>query len=54
MGLISGLISGLEIKRSVKRACAIGSLAIQSRGDNDGYPNVSQLEQFMRKNNKCE
>ena len=54
VGLISGLISGLEIKRSVKRACAIGSLAIQSHGDNDGYPNVSQLEQFMRKNNKCE
>ena len=48
VGLISGLISGLKISQSVKRAYAIGSLAIQSHGDNDGYPNVKQLERFMR------
>lgn len=29
------------------RANAIGSLAVQSPGDNDGYPTEQQLQKYM-------
>lgn len=50
VGLISGLIDNLNIRESIKRACAIGSLAIQAYGDNDGYPNMSELSKYMKVN----
>ncbi len=47
-GLISGLLDNESLKSAVKRACAIGAFAVQSAGDNDGYPTRTVLEKFMR------
>jgi 2-dehydro-3-deoxygluconokinase len=51
VGLISGILEGNSLKFSVKRACAIGALAVQSKGDSDGYPTRNQLETFMEQEN---
>lgn len=50
VGLISGLLDGENLQDSVKRACAIGALAVQSAGDNDGYPTRTTLEKFVKDN----
>ncbi|MCF6418613.1 MAG: sugar kinase [Furfurilactobacillus sp.] len=52
VGIISALLEGKEIKEAVKRACAIGALAVESRGDNDGYPTRNELKRFYEKNNR--
>jgi 2-dehydro-3-deoxygluconokinase len=49
VGLISGILENYSIETSVKRACAIGALAVQSAGDSDGYPTRNKLEEFMEK-----
>jgi 2-dehydro-3-deoxygluconokinase len=49
VGVISGLLEGLSIPEAVLRGNAIGALAVQSPGDNDGYPNKVQLEQYIEK-----
>ncbi|GAX47137.1 sugar kinase [Pseudolactococcus reticulitermitis] len=46
-GLISGLLDQETLRISVQRACAIGAFAVQSVGDNNGYPNRQVLETFM-------
>ncbi|GHU36438.1 2-dehydro-3-deoxygluconokinase [Bacilli bacterium] len=46
-GLISGLLDQETLRVSVQRACAIGAFAVQSVGDNNGYPNRQVLEAFM-------
>ncbi|WP_419955363.1 sugar kinase [Neobacillus niacini] len=50
VGVISGLLEGLSIHEAVVRGNAIGSLAVQSPGDNDGYPTKVQLERYIEKN----
>jgi 2-dehydro-3-deoxygluconokinase len=47
VGVISGLLEGLPIYDAVVRGNAIGSLAVQSPGDNDGYPTKVQLEKYI-------
>jgi len=47
-GLISGLLDGLTVKESLVRATAIGALAIQSEGDNAGYPTMKQLDSYIQ------
>jgi 2-dehydro-3-deoxygluconokinase len=47
VGVISGIIEGLPIREAVLRGNAIGALAVQSPGDNDGYPTKSQLQEFI-------
>ncbi|WHY00200.1 sugar kinase [Neobacillus sp. DY30] len=49
VGVISGLLEGLSIHEAVVRGNAIGSLAVQSPGDNDGYPTKEQLEKYIEK-----
>jgi 2-dehydro-3-deoxygluconokinase len=49
VGVISGLLEGIPIKEAVLRGNAIGSLAVQAPGDNDGYPTRLQLEEYMKK-----
>lgn len=49
VGLISGILENYNMEASVKRACAIGALAVQSAGDSDGYPTRNKLEEFMEK-----
>lgn len=50
VGLISGLLESLPIQESVRRANAIGSLAVQSAGDHEGYPTREQLEAYLKTN----
>jgi 2-dehydro-3-deoxygluconokinase len=50
VGVISGLLEGLSIHDAVMRGNAIGSLAVQSPGDNDGYPTKEQLEKYIENN----
>ncbi|MGM0876307.1 MAG: sugar kinase [Bacillota bacterium] len=50
VGVLSGLLENLPIHEAVLRGNAIGSLAVQSPGDNDGYPTSHQLDQYMKKN----
>lgn len=44
VGVITGLLEGIDIKSAVARGNIIGALAVQSSGDNDGYPNRTELE----------
>lgn len=47
VGLISGMIEGLPIHDAIVRGNAIGALAVQSPGDNDGYPTELELQAFL-------
>ncbi|MGZ7444331.1 sugar kinase [Paenibacillus sp. TH7-28] len=49
VGVISALVEKRSIVEAVQRGNAIGSLAVQSPGDYDGYPTRKQLQQFMQK-----
>lgn len=49
VGLISGLLEGLDIADAAMRGNAIGALAVQSPGDNDGYPTKKELNEFILK-----
>ncbi|KKI94096.1 2-dehydro-3-deoxygluconokinase [Bacillus sp. SA1-12] len=48
VGVISGLLNNTSIPEAVRRGNAIGALAVQSPGDNDGYPTSHQLEKYMK------
>lgn len=50
VGVISGLLENLSIQETVARGNAIGSLAVQSPGDNDGYPTQNQLHKYIEEN----
>lgn len=50
VGLITGLLDQLSLVDSVQRGNAIGSLAVQSSGDNDGYPNKDELIKYIDQN----
>lgn len=49
-GLVTALIEGKSLEEAVIRANAIGALAVQSPGDNDGYPTSEELEKFLAEN----
>lgn len=49
-GLISALMEGKNLKEAVIRANATGALAVQSPGDNDGYPTPEELLKFYEEN----
>ncbi|WP_271399692.1 sugar kinase [Staphylococcus nepalensis] len=44
VGVITGLLEGMDIKSAVQRGNMIGALAVQSSGDNDGYPDRAKIE----------
>ncbi|MDU1844953.1 MAG: sugar kinase [Niallia nealsonii] len=47
VGVLSGLLEGLSIEKSVQRGNAIGALAVQSLGDNTGYPEKHELLHYI-------
>ncbi|MBV7390833.1 MULTISPECIES: sugar kinase [Enterococcus] len=49
-GLITALIEGESLKDAVIRANAVGAMAVQAPGDNDGYPTPEELADFLAKN----
>lgn len=50
VGVISGLIENLSIEDAVLRGNAIGALAVQAPGDNDGYPTKEELLNYIENN----
>ncbi|KHF31497.1 2-dehydro-3-deoxygluconokinase [Paenibacillus sp. P1XP2] len=46
-GLIGGLLRGLSITEAVRQGNAIGSIAVQSVGDHDGYPTMEELKAYL-------
>jgi 2-dehydro-3-deoxygluconokinase len=50
VGLISGMLLGLQIEQSVMRGNAIGAMAVQTYGDHEGYPEETKLTSFMKHN----
>ncbi|QMU08487.1 sugar kinase [Levilactobacillus suantsaii] len=48
VGMISALQEKLPLTQALKRACAIGAMAVQVMGDNDGYPTPAQLAAFYQ------
>lgn len=52
VGVITGILEHLSLEKSVQRGNAIGALAVQSAGDNSGYPSRQQLAFFMDNNLK--
>lgn len=48
VGTVSGWLAGLTLTEAVTRGCAIGSLAVQSIGDHEGYPSEQQLQQYIQ------
>lgn len=49
VGVVSGMLEGLDLPEAVKRGAAIGALAVMSPGDNDGLPDRAGLNAFMTK-----
>jgi len=47
VGVLSGLLDDLTVSKAVERGNAIGSLAVMSRGDYEGYPTRSKLEEYL-------
>lgn len=47
-GFLSGLIEGLSLEDSVKRACAVGAMVVMVNGDIEGLPDRETLDSFMQ------
>lgn len=52
LGVITGLLDELPIEAAVQRGNAIGALAVQAAGDNDGYPTSAELATFIAANSQ--
>ncbi len=50
LGLITGLLEKLPLAKAVQRANAVGAIAVQHPGDNDGYPTQEALQAFLDAN----
>jgi 2-dehydro-3-deoxygluconokinase len=46
-GLLSALLDNESIDESVRRACAMGALAVTVKGDYEGLPDKKRLAEFM-------
>lgn len=49
LGLITALLEKKNLKAAAMRGNAVGCLQVQTLGDNDGYPNQEELQQFYAK-----
>ena len=52
-GIISGHLEALCSKDMLIRANAIGAIQVQTLGDNEGLPNIEELNAYLKKSN-CE
>ncbi len=46
-GLLSGLLDNLDVPSAVKRACALGALAVTGTGDYESLPDRHTLDVFL-------
>ena len=53
VGVISGLLEGLEPAGAAQRGCAIGTIQIMNASDNEGLPTRAELEKFMAENRQA-
>ncbi len=53
VGVISGLLEGLDPAKAAQRGCAIGTMQIMNAGDNEGLPTRAGLEKFMAENRQA-
>lgn len=49
VGVLSGILEGLDLKDSVKRGNAIGAIQVMNIGDNEGLPTPKELKAFQEK-----
>ncbi|TXC90595.1 sugar kinase [Metabacillus litoralis] len=49
-GFLSGLLDGIELKKAVERANAVGALVTMVNGDVDGLPERDEVEQLLSNN----
>ena len=54
VGVISGLLEGLQIEDAALRGNAIGSLQVMTPSDNDGLPDRHKLKQYMSSAKRAE
>lgn len=47
VGMISGMLDGLSPEQCLERANAIGALAVTAQGDQEGLPELEELERFL-------
>jgi 2-dehydro-3-deoxygluconokinase len=47
VGVLTALREDLPLAEAVRRGCAIGSIQLLSKGDNDGLPTTEELKKFM-------
>lgn len=47
LGVITGLLDGLDMYQAVERGNIVGALQVQTPGDNDGYPTPDELAKFI-------
>ncbi len=47
-GVLSELLDGKPLEQAVKIGCAIGAIQVMSRGDNDGLPDIEELDAFIK------
>ncbi|MTT32403.1 sugar kinase [Terrilactibacillus sp. BCM23-1] len=52
VGVISGLLEKIPLEQAIARGNAIGALAVQSSGDNTGYPNKQKLLAYLTKHDQ--
>ena len=50
VGVLSGILEGLDLKDSVKRGNAIGAIQVMNIGDNEGLPTPKELKAFQENN----
>lgn len=53
VGVLSGIMKGLEWKDIVTRGTAIGALAVTVSGDSEGYPTEEELQAFIKNTERC-
>lgn len=51
VGVVSGILEGLDLKDSVIRGNAIGSLQVMVQGDNEGLPRHKELAKYIKNSN---
>ena len=50
VGVLSGILEGMDLKDSVKRGNAIGAIQVMNIGDNEGLPTPKELKAFQESN----
>lgn len=53
VGMLSGLLKGLDAEHVLERACAVGAIQTQSVSDNEGLPTPGELAAFIESHGRA-